>query len=311
MKKIIFILTGLLISLSLFSSSTYKLTLKFYAKAWGKLLFIIPYEAYGSVKADLLLNAHNRKEGSTLFKFNKLNSPGYYIQTVKFIPEEIHARVVSNTIKGGYAYGKKILKKICKENEFICDSISENKKKSLPFLLKKKNEDIFSFIRNSDGKIPDNKINYNIEPFYAWPSKSEFGVPSYKMLSAALCFFNLRYRRRLIEGNKYKIVNLSLNHCMNKVLKYAIPTIKKFVKLRQERLFDVYFYKKQTQKRIIYIGSAFPNVEIWGNYKITEFYRKIIFQKNSKKIVFDKINLKVFNKKNKGGEAEIILNKIN
>ncbi len=312
-RKKSFLIIGFLIIVSLnlpVYSEIYRLKMNFYASSWGTLIFIIPYRAYAEVGADLFLKTKKVKEGKE-FKFLKIGSPVYYVQTIDFIPKEIHARVGAKTIKEGVNFGKKKLKNICKNSPIFCKDIPANKKKALPFLFENFREDIFYFFRDDKGKIPEDKVFNGIKLYYAWPATSKFGIPSYDMLKASLCFFNIRYKEYEDSGkNQYKVMNINLNECLNKVLYYAVPAVKRFVHLRQKRLFHMKFTKKVEKNKLLLKGEAFPNVKVWGKFKIKYFKRKIIINPFTKEIISDKISLCVKDSKGRGGVGEIEFYKI-
>ncbi len=286
----------------------YRLRLRFNVGSWGKLIFVIPYRAYGEVNADLYLTKTKIGKGEYLFNFKEIASPVYYIQTIDFIPKEIHIRIADTSIKSGFLSGEKILKRRCKEKEFYCKTIPKQKRKSLPFLYKKLNKDIFTFRMFKNGTIPLDTVINRIEMFYAWPSNSEFGIPSYNMLAASLCFLNISYDKPTIKTGKYRILNINLNKCLNRVLYQAIPTVRRFVKLRQRRLFHLYFEKKKSDDKLIFKGIATPDVKVWGGFHIKKVIREVIFFKDE--IILNRFYIEVFDKKGKGGTGELILEKV-
>jgi hypothetical protein len=277
--------------------------------SWGKLIFIIPYRAYSEVNADIYLKKTKLDDGNYLFKFYKITTPVYYVQTIDFIPHEIHIRVGDLTIKKGFSYGRKKLNDICLQNKLYCKTVPLSKRKSLPFLFKEFNENIFSFIMNKNGRIFEKSITNRISLFYAWPANSEFGIPSFNMLAASLCFLNIPYDNSSVGEGKYRILNINLNRCLNKVLYQAIPTVRKFVKLRQKRLFHLHFSKEKKGEVVIYTGVATPNVKVWGKFHIKKVIREIRFEKGE--TVFNRFYIEVYDKKGRGGTGEVILKRVN
>ncbi len=313
-KKKSFLIAGFLIianlSFLLFSEEVYRLRMNFYASSWGTLIFIIPYRAYAEVGADLVLQTENKATGK-VFNFLKIGSPVYYVQTIDFIPKEIHARVGAKSVKEGVKFGNKKLKEICKNYPIFCKNIPPEKKKALPFLFKRVGKDVFHFFREKKGNIPEDSIYNGIELYYAWPAKSKFGIPSYNMLKASLCFFNIRFREFENGGKShYRVLNINLNKCLNEVLYYAVPAVKRFVHLRQKRLFHMNFEREIKDGNIFLKGESFPDVKVWGKFKIKYFKREIIIDSSKEEIVSDKIFLSIKDFKGRGGEGSIELFKI-
>ncbi len=277
--------------------------------SWGKLILIIPYRAYCEVNADIYLKRVKLEDGNYLFKFHKIATPVYYAQTIDFIPKEIHIRVGDLTIKKGFYYGKQKLIDICSHNKFYCETVPLSKRKALPFLFRKINENIFSFIMNNKGRIIEKTITNKIDLFYAWPANSKFGLPSFDMLSASLCFLNIPYENSPVNENKYRVLNINLNRCLNQVLHQTIPTVRKFVKLKQRRLFHLYYIKEENSEQTTYIGVATPDVRVWDKFHIRKVIREIRFKKDE--IVFNKFYIEVYDKKGRGGKGEVILKKVN
>ncbi len=312
-KKKSFLIIGFLIAVILngFSSeSIYRLRMNFYARSWGKLILIIPYRAYAEVGADLILKVKKKKEGYYYY-FNDIGSPVYYVQTIDFIPKEIHARVGAKSIREGVSFGKKKLNTICSHDPIFCKGIPISKKKALPFLFRELKDDNFEFVRLKNGKIPKESVKNRIKLYYAWPARSKFGIPSYDMLKASLCFFNIRYKEyNDTNKKKYRVMNINLNECLNRVLYYAVPAVKRFLHLRQKRLFHQYYIREEKNGRIFLKGEAYPDVKVWGKYKIKYFNREMIINSKTGEFVYDIIRLKVSDEIGRGGEGVIELLKV-
>ncbi len=313
MKNRSFLIIGFLIAVILSNSSfanIYRLRMNFYARSWGTLILIIPYRAYAEVGADLYLN-EIKKDGKFYYSFSDIASPVYYVQTIDFIPKEIHARVGAKSIEESVRFGNKKLNQICTTDPIFCENIPKSKKKALPFLFKNFDKNNFEFTRLKNGKIPKESIKNRIELYYAWPANSKFGIPSYNMLKASLCFFNIRFKEYEDSGkSNYRVMNINLNECLNRVLYYTVPAVKRFVHLKQKRLFHMYFKRERQNGNVFFKGEAYPNVKVWGNYKIRYFKREIILKAGSEKFLSDKIELKVTDDKGKGGKGIIEFYKV-
>ncbi len=286
--KILFLF--FLLSLSLFSSETYYIKFRFYGKAEGRLLKLIKYRAYAETFDELCFVGE--KEGKfKILKLKKILTPPYYMQTIGFSGKEIHIRISGKTVNEAYLSGVERLKLWCIKYPELCKRIPEKKKKSLPFLFV--GEPSFTFKLFNDFVVLES-IKNRVYQKYAWPSKSFFPQPSFRLLEGALCFLN-----SAIPEKEEKVKKVNLTECFKLIVKKAPKTIRMFVKPEQKKDFYIkYKVERLNNGKIRYFGKIKLKNPLWMNYKIREYVREIIFKERS--IVKNYIELKVCSKKNCG-----------
>lgn len=283
----------------------YRLKMNFSVKSWGRLALLIPYKAYLEVNGDLFLRVYKDGEKGERFLFDGIGEPGIYMQTIDFIPSEVHVRAASNSIEESVRYGKERLESWKAVNGFFCEKVPPKGFKALPFLFKKGNGK-FTFLRDREGLFPEESVENSLDLYYPWPSKSKFSVPAYKMLAAALTFFNTPFKGAEGESS-YKVININLNRPMNKVLKYTVPAVQKFVQLKQRRLFAVDFLVTREGSWTIYEGESFPEVTVWGGFSIKEYRRRVVMDPKTLELKEDRIYFKILDDKGHGGEGRLEL----
>ncbi|MEW6456609.1 MAG: hypothetical protein AB1410_07865 [Acidobacteriota bacterium] len=299
------------------NESTYILWYIMKGKAYGRILFIIPFRVYYENFASLILKTRKNSDGTTEFRYVDIGFPGYLFRTIDFMGHEIHIRIASHSLEESLYTGRKILINWVDEYPEFSRVIKPEKRKALPFGFDVDDPDNFSFLMDENGLVIPDSVRTRINPQYLWTAKDEIPLAAYGALTEALKFFSRPFTP---NGNIEDLKNLpeewldnglDFTYDFNKIGRMLEQVIRDFVVFHQEKPFSVRYYLKEKENGIFKIrGEAFPNVEIWSGYHITSYIREVEWDEKNMDIIRESLRMELYSKKGRGGYGIMELKKI-
>ncbi len=257
----------------------------------GKVLFI-PYRAYYELHGEVVFRAEPADWGFR-FRLHHLPSPPWLIVTVGFSAEEVHCRTAWFSVQEGVEYGRKVLEEWRKENPYFSSRIRPSRIKPLPFLLPPLEGDDFTFATDRSFRTLKGRTHNRLRPVYPWPAHVDMFMNFFDILAAIL--------DEVASMESTPSIRLDFSPFFNRLGPTFHPIVKFFVRFHQERpiSFTQRFLDGTTWKLLR--GWSFPDVKIWGSFRIKEFEREAVFEREQ--LLCESFFMRVENDRGDGGFA--------
>ena len=325
-KKILIILF-LLISLGLNGANRYRFSYKIQGKSQGKFLFIFPYRVYFEMGGAAVFKGSSSENSTVRFELEKIDSPGYLMRTLSLSGRKLGVFTCDTDPQMAKNFARQ------KMSEFDPEAPSFSryvKKRFLfPYKILSANPGTIAFSLHPGGNTSLHAVNLKSE-IVGNHGGNRYYFFVYRMMMEILKLYNHSYlpendlrkhfNQLLAAGESsseqlkslsWKGPPLQLSKNLTRIGGLMAAIIERHVQMRQQGTFELlYGVKDLTSQIVVLEGSSFPNVKVYGGFKITSFRREVKINHQDGLILEDSLFVEIRNSKGRGGYGEAKLVKI-
>lgn len=303
--KIFLILLCLSAALDLRAELRYNFTYKFQGAAKGVILLIFSYRAFYESSASVNFTAQKTEDGDYKFFFDGIADTGYMMRTTGLTGKTLVILTADYDLERSIPFADARLAEFPDIAPYYAGFI--RRKKKFRFKLYSRDRDSIRFIRGKSGAFRDWHIDFDVR-FEYHPEVLNIDFNIYKILVEMLKTNDhpVIYTRDLsaLRSNprqKWSSPPLDFSGSLNRIGPLAARFVGQVAHFKQERPFRVeYRLTEANSSAITIVGETRPDIEIWGKFIISRFFRRLKLRLKDEVLLEDVLRVDIQKMKSEG-----------
>lgn len=303
--NILLLLLCLSASVSLRAELRYNFTYKFQGAAKGVILLIFSYRAFYESSASVNFSAQKTAAGDYEFFFDGIAGTGYMMRTTGLTGKTLVILTADYDLERSVPFADAKLADFQNIAPYYAEYI--RRKKQFRFKIYSRDRDAIRFVREKSGAFRDWHIDFDVR-FEHHPEVLNIDFNIYKILLEMLKandhpVIDTRDLSALSSNPRQKWLSppLDFSDNLNRIGPLAARFVGQVAHFKQERPFRVEYRLTETDSSTITIvGEARPDVEIWGKFVISRFFRRLKLRVKDEVLLEDVLRVDVQKAKSEG-----------
>jgi hypothetical protein len=303
--KIFLILLCLSAALDLRAELRYNFTYKFQGAAKGVILLIFSYRAFYESSASVNFTAQKTEDGDYKFFFDGIADTGYMMRTTGLTGKTLVILTADYDLERSIPFADARLAEFPDIAPYYAGFI--RRKKKFRFKLYSRDRDSIRFIREKSGAFRDWHIDFDVR-FEYHPEVLNIDFNIYKILVEMLKtndhpVINTRDLSALRSNprQKWSSPPLDFSGSLNRIGPLAARFVGQVAHFKQERPFRVeYRLTEANSSAITIVGETRPDIEIWGKFIISRFFRRLKLRLKDEVLLEDVLRVDIQKMKSEG-----------